>query len=187
MLAEAQVRCAKMSVSKRFGRFKDEEEKAVRTPQVAEDQALKQLTEAWGKVRWKDEMGWDGKNYPACLKAIAGIQYTAKDVEKFSIALADLGITEDSRCAGLFLSALVNNCPESEFVIHAKHLDERVDLLGYRNTKNITIVGDAGNWVGSKMTSGKITVEGNTGFCAGDCMKNGEIVISGNSRHDRGY
>jgi len=61
-----------LAVSKRFGRFKDEDEKAVRAPDLAEDQTLRRLKEAWGKVKWKQDD--ETTNYPACLEAIKAIR-----------------------------------------------------------------------------------------------------------------
>jgi formylmethanofuran dehydrogenase subunit C len=189
MLAEAQrtIPDARLSVSKRFGRFKDEDEKAVRAPHVVEDETLKQLKEAWNKAHL-EVLENEGRCYSSCLFAIKGIQYTAKDVEKFSIALAEFQDMEIFYVkAGYFLSALINNCPDSDFVIHTKHLDEKINCLGLFNTKNITIAGDAGDCLGFWMTGGKITVEGNAGEGAGKEMKNGEIVIDGDADYYLGY
>jgi formylmethanofuran dehydrogenase subunit C len=188
MQAEAQrvvVPVPALSVSKRFGRFKDEDEKAVRVPQVAEDQVLKQLKEAWSRVQWKI-LGYFSEDECdlnlECLEAVKDIQYTAKDVEKFSIALVEFQDVELFRIkAGYFLSALISNCPESEFTIHTKHLEEKIEYLGLYNTKNITIDGDAGNVLGREMIGGRITVKGSTGNEAGLFIKNGEIVIEGDS------
>jgi formylmethanofuran dehydrogenase subunit C len=179
-----------MSVSKRFGRFKDEDEKAVRAPQVAEDQVLKQLKEAWAKVelrcgymlrpRYIDE------SYSACLNAIKGLSYSSKDVEKFSLALAEFQETKAfANKAGFFLSALINNCQDSDFIIHTKHL-KRIGYLGANNTKNITVDGDAGNCLAVIMSCGRISVDGNVGDGAGERLEGGEIVINGNSGYELG-
>jgi len=190
MLAEAQrqVHDTQMSVSKRFGRFKDEKEQPVRAPQVTEDHTLRQLKEAWAKVRFYDELlDLEGREYRSCLNAVRGLKYTSADVENFSIALAEFQDAEDFKeKAGYFLSALVNNCPDSDFVIHTRHMGGRIDHLGHYNTKNITIDGDAGENLAYRMEGGRITVEGNTGNDTGQEMKTGEIVINGDSGHSLG-
>jgi formylmethanofuran dehydrogenase subunit C len=103
-------------------------------------------------------------------------------VEKISLALAEFQDEEDFESkAGLFLSALINNCPESEFVIHTRHLGVKIFYLGLYNTKDITIKGDVGDYLAYSMSGGRITVEGNAGYGAGNTMENGEIIIDGNS------
>ena len=169
---------ARMAVSKRFGMYKDEGKKVVRSPEVVEDQTLRQLREAWRNVRWKDDISMDGE-YKSCLKAVKGIQYTAKDVERFSVALADAIPPGWNHRVGYFLSALINNCPDTDFIIHTKHLDTEIYHLGHHNTKNITIDGNAGDYLARSMSGGKITVEGNVGCSCGSYMKDGEIVING--------
>jgi formylmethanofuran dehydrogenase subunit C len=55
----------------------------------------------------------------------------------------------------------------------------RIHALGYRNIKNITILGDAGGKLGMCMQGGKITVKGNAGYSVGYWMEGGEIHIEG--------
>jgi len=187
MLAEVPRPVAATAVSKRFGWFKVEVEKAVRVPKIIEDQTQKQIIEAWLNVRWKHQKGVSKEDYMGCLKEIRDIRYTAKDVEKFSIMLEIFKESEDFAWrAGLYLSALINNCPENDFAIHIGHIDKKIESIGYQNTKNITVDGDAGNYLAIYMAGGRITVEGNTGI-AGQWMENGEIVINGNCGRFLGY
>jgi len=192
-LAEAQrvvLPDARLAVSKRFGRFKDEDEKAVRTPAIVRDETLEQLTDAWKRFGAKyKEINWSWleegpikKYYGIALSLISDIHYSTQDVEKFSIALAEFQDTDFFAFkAGLFLSALINNCPESEFVIHTSHLYGIVSFLGFYNKKNISVDGDIGDNLAKYMSGGKITVQGNAGNNAGIQMNGGEIVINGNS------
>jgi hypothetical protein len=168
---------AQLSVSKRFGRYKDEDEKAVRAPDIVEDQTLKQLRAAWHKMKWCNNAV---RNYSACLKAIKGLEYISKDVEKFSVACIQFQ-NEDLfwMNVGLFLSALINNCPDRDFVIQTRHLSTRINFLGYKNTKNIIVEGDAYS-VGNAMEGGKITVKGSAGLFIGHQMKDGRITVEGN-------
>jgi hypothetical protein len=175
-----------LAVSKRFGRYKDEGEKAVRVPQVAEDQTLKRLKEAFLKVHCNDIL-IRRQYYDAYMDAVRGLEYTSKDVEKFGIALAEFQDMEHFALkAGYFLSALINNCPDGDFVVHTGHLDREIGFLGLFNTKNITIEGDAGGTLGYRMESGRIIVEGNANGAAGTSMKAGEIVINGDAAQTLG-
>ena len=172
------IEIPRLAVSNIFGKYKKEEKKAVRAPEVIEDQTLNQLRQVWVNFQWKDEIHTWSENYPRCLKATRGIQYTSKDVEKFGIALAEFADMEGfPKRAGIFLSALINKCPERDFVIHTRHL--RIDCLGYKNSKNVIIDGDIGAQLGSYMKGGRITVEGNTRSWSGISMENGEIIING--------
>jgi len=173
----------RLAVSKRFGMYKDEENKVVRAPQVAVDETLRNLKEAWMKAGWLRVMRSADAEYLACVSAIGNTRYTSKDVGKFSMALAEFKDERDfAEKAGYFLSALVNNCAASEFVIVTSHLDRDIHDIGWDNTKDIKICGDVGRNLGMGMKRGRIIVEGNAGPCAGSFMENGEIVINGDCR-----
>jgi formylmethanofuran dehydrogenase subunit C len=192
-----------MSVSKRFGRFKDEDEKAVRKPDVKANPALEGMMQAWEGFRnteLKEEFYRGGKEYGdllyehalasmAHLHEVRGPRYTSKDVEKFSLALTEFqghGVDEFGVRAGPFLSALINNGYESDFIIHTRHLEEKIHYLALHNTKNITIDGNAGDCLARCMSGGKITVEGNAGYAAAENVKGGEIVINGSCGYGLG-
>jgi len=174
---------ARLTVSKRFGRFKDEEEHAVRGIPIVEDRVLEQLVKAWAKVPFDDvtyACSPLAEHHSKFVAAINGIRYTSKDVEKFSIALTAFQHERFfSEKAGIFLSALISGCPDSDFVIHTMHLDEKIRFLGFHNTKNITVAGDIGGNICNYMLGGRIIVEGNAERCAGQWMESGEIVING--------
>lgn len=76
------------AADKRFGRYKPEREKAVRAPEVKEDRVLQQLRGAWGRFEYS---GYTSpvRNYPRAQKALKGLRYTPKDVERFSLVLAE--------------------------------------------------------------------------------------------------
>lgn len=158
----------------RFGRYKPEEEKEVRKVEVKADRVLEQLIAAWKKLG-------DGRRYGDALRYVADIDYSAKDVENFSITLAEFQDEERfADKAGYLLSALVNNGKDTEYVIHTHHLSQKIDYLGYANTKNILVDGDAGNFVGQLMKGGKITVNGKAGEGAGMWLAGGAIIVNGN-------
>jgi formylmethanofuran dehydrogenase subunit C len=107
---------------------------------------------------------------------------TAIDVEAFCVMLPEFqGEKNFSFKAGLFLSALINSSKESRFIVHTRHLAEPIDVLGYKNTKDIVVNGNAGHGIGIMMESGTIVVNGNVGECLGDRMSGGSITVNGDS------
>jgi len=166
-----------------FGKYKPEAEKDVRKVEVKEDRVLEQLKAALRKFEYNDNEYSDA-NYKNALGHVKDLVYSAKDVENFSVALA--GFQDENRCsekAGHFLSALINNGKDSEYVIHTRHLNRGIDFLGYGNTKNITVEGDVGVFVGENMRCGTITVNGSAGEYAGAKMEGGTITVNGNALH----
>ena len=72
----------------KFGKYKPEEEKEVRKLTVKEDEVLKQLKAAWKKFKYGKVEAFDD-NYRNALKLVKCIDYSAKDVERFSLALVE--------------------------------------------------------------------------------------------------
>ncbi|NYZ74131.1 hypothetical protein H0O00_03235 [Candidatus Micrarchaeota archaeon] len=166
-----------LAMANRFSRYKPEEEKAVRKVEVVEDETLKRLKEAWkscGVIKLED--------YNKLHETVKKLRHSAKDVERFSLALAEFqGEERFPESAGLFLSALINSCRSRKFVIHTHHLAKPVHHLGFGNTKSIAVKGDAGAAVGFYMQNGTITVEGDAGGWTGSCMAGGSIVVKWNA------
>ena len=119
-------------------------------------------------------------DYHEAEKSIAGLAYSAKDVERFSLTMPEL---KGKNClawhAGLFLSALINHGTGAGYVIHTRHRKRAPDALGFFNTKNIRVEGPVGLWLGEFMKRGIIVVNGNAGDCVGEGMKNGHIIVWG--------
>ncbi len=105
--------------------------------------------------------------------------------------------------AGLFPSYLLNElCSEKEITLE---IDKPWDYLGFKNSKNLNIIGacgdsygyentgniviegDCGDLCGNGMTEGKIIVNGNCGCWCGDDMKGGNIVVKGDCGDLCGY
>jgi len=161
----------------KFGRYKPEQEKEVRKVQITEDEVLKQLKDAWRRYG----PGFFGYSYETALKAVREISYSAADVENFCIALAEFQDEKHfSERAGYFLSALINNGKDSDYVIHTRYLGKELSQLGYKNTKNIVVNGNAGDWAGLQMGGGSITVNGNANARLGEGMRGGTIIVNGN-------
>jgi len=174
----------RMAVSKRFGMYKKEEKVGVRKAEIKEDQTLGKFSKIWRKV-FKLGKGMDqediGKLHTALSKLLKRMEYSHKDVEKFSLVLADLPHEEDMPGkAGLFLSALINNGKDSDYVVHAEPFGQ-IDILGFRNRKGITLKGNGGVWIGTEMKGGELIVEGDVDDEIGGEMTGGKILVKGNS------
>jgi formylmethanofuran dehydrogenase subunit C len=169
-----------LAIGGRFKGYNPEEEKASSKAEVRESEAVKQMKAAW--KAWKyDPDDFIRDNYRATLMIVKNLQYSAKDVEEFSLVLEEFQYEEGfSNKAGLFLSALINNGNESDYLIHTQHLKMPPGNLGYKNEKNIIVNGDVGYFVGISMKGGSITVKGNAGGAVGSHMKNGSITVEGN-------
>lgn len=192
----------------RFARYAPEGEKQTRQAEVVEDETLKQLKDAYRRSvceYYYETMEVFDEPYEDSLKNLEGINYTAEDVEKFTIALAEFQDEKDfSKKAGLFLSALINNGNDTDYTVITNHLSEPLHCFAYKNRKNIVvegnvgesfahymeagtvlIQGDAGDHLANRMIDGEITVEGNVGFGAAS-IQGGKVTIKGNAGHSFG-
>lgn len=190
---------SRTSASKKFGKYKKEEEKAVRKPEVKEDRILKQLKRAWKNFKFPEKkcfdegfFGEDGHQiaeylftellYSKAESCIKKVKYSPLDVEKFSLALWDFQQEPNfASKAGIFLSAMINNGQDTEYIIHTNHLSKMLDLIGFRNSKNIIVNGNVGRRAGCLMRDGSFIVKGNAGNVLGDGMVGGRIVINGDA------
>ena len=170
------------SAAGQFGRYKKEEKKEVRQANVRESESIRQIIEVW-KTFDSSEItkGWSIKMrepYNKLLERIKHINYSANDVEKFSIMLIGFQDERDFEFkAGLFLSALINNGKDRNYVIHIANLEKEVACFGYLNTKNISINGDIGQFFAFNMIEGEITVNGSAKGVMAQGIKGGTIII----------
>ena len=175
-----------------FGRYKPEPQQEVRQPVVKPNKALAKLIESWKKFDFNciayDVRERAEEPYIKALELIRNLRYSAHEVEQFSIALVQFQKEREfSEKAGIFLSALINNGSETNYVIHTRHLDKKLSCLGVFNKKNLVIEGDVYYGVGKMMLGGSITVNGNVDFRAGFLMFGGKLVINGNTGTETGY
>jgi glutamate synthase domain-containing protein 3 len=185
------ARIPALAMANRFSKYAPEAEKSIRTAEVTHNPVL----DAMKKVFWSVGIGYNRRaapNYKDLLEAVKTLEYTAKDVGLFSLVLPELEKEQNSRKrtdfesgafglkAGLFLSALINNGKEQEYVLHIP-ADIRLERLAYRNTKNITISGNTGIYCGQEMKGGSITINGDAGICCGKSLRGGSITINGNA------
>lgn len=178
---------SRAAASKRFGRYKTEKEKTVRKADIKKDEVLKKFRAAWGVYSRENSITFEGY-YELAVLVVKELQYSSRDVERFSIALTEFQDEERfSERAGAFLSALINNGKDRDYLIHTGQLDKPVERLGYRNTKNITINGDVGAQLGAHMREGSIIVEGDARNFVGLTMEGGSITVDGNAEEFVGF
>ena len=173
-------------MANKFSKYKPEEEKAVRTPEVVKYET--QLKLAWNMI-WYKSTAYQRfhADYENMLDMVKTLEYSAKDIEEFSLALGEFqGEKYFANKAGLFLSALINNCNDKDFIIHTVQFTEPLGYIGYRNTKNIVVNGDAGELCGERMEGGSIIVNGDAGDCCGEEMEGGTITVEGHAGHSCG-
>jgi len=157
-------------------------------PIAEPSKALEGMKKAWGNCspECAGEFEWISE-YRRMLAEISGLGYSAKDVEIFSIALAEFQCEKKfSERAGLFLSALINNCEADEFAITTRHLTEHISILGFQNKKKIRVEGDIADNAGWQTESGTLIVNGNAAKNVGAFMSGGAIIVNGNAGGDIG-
>jgi hypothetical protein len=182
-----------LAISKRFGRYKDEDEQPVRKQDVKASEAVGRMMEAFKQFNCSTlgviNRDAERNTYKDCLAAVRNLDYTSEDVMAFCSELEKYDGKRTSvfpSKAGMFLSALINNSTDFEFAINITNLPP-LDRFGYMNTKKITVIGSVGDWCGELMHGGEITVSGSTGNGAGNQMKEGKIRILGNAGEQAGF
>lgn len=164
-----------------FARYKPEKVEEVRKSIVQESETLQQFRVLWAKIQ---NMSKPNKGYRDIVDGVKQLDYSASDVENFSLILSEFQNEKQfSVRAGVMLSALINSGKDDNYVVHTRHLDTQIDYLGYENTKNIIVDGDAGGLLGHAMKRGRIIVKGSVGVGLGDEMHDGEIIVE----KDAGY
>jgi hypothetical protein len=174
-----------LAIGKRFKGYGQESERNQKKADIRADKVLQQLKDAFRKTEcWypSEHLEVFDEPYESALENLKGISYTAEDVHKFTIVLSELQGEEgySSKKAGLFLSALVNNGAERDFMLVLGHIAVPPHCLAYKNTKNILIEGDVGRTFGMGFQSGLATIKGSAGEHMGMGMQGGAITVEGN-------
>jgi len=191
-----------LAASKRFGKYKTEEQKPVREPGLKghDEKKVEQLLEIYGKIRFISYFNPDFMPedvYRLMLVALRKIHCTKYEVAAFCSRLPKCIKKGDSLVdslvkPGLFISALINSTRGNDFMINTQEIQFiespwwRIASLGYKNTKRIKVVGDVGNDLGEKMLKGEIHVLGNAGDTIGNSMRGGKIIVNGNAGDEIG-
>ena len=167
---------------KKFSRFKKENAKPVRELRKAEE--TEKLREMKRLCKWLIECymkpdDLKGEFSGPLEGKLSGIDYSAKDVEEFSIMMKELEGPDDLGW-GLktFIEILIYSCNDDNFVIHTSHLEYDMSFgMAGMEGKTVTFIGDL-DGVGDGMESGRVIVKGNAGI-VGNGMLGGEIHIEG--------
>lgn len=170
---------------KKFHGYTPEERKIMRTADIREDVVQKQLIELWRNFNERA-----GRLDPSYIEIydIANLarnlvkeEYSSEDLEKFVVVLTQF---QDERKfpikAGALLSALINAGKDQDYVIKVDHFDEPISALGFKNRKNLRIIGNLYRSIGVEMKGGSITVEGDVRYTVGSKMEGGTIIVNGN-------
>ena len=183
---KADARIQRCTIIDPFKNYKLEDEKHIKTFRIEGNKTLKQLKKVFRRSKCNNE--YIEQNYMKTLSLIKSIRCSSKDITAFSLALTEFQERENFKeKAGIFLSALINNCSETEFTAITEHLSKLINYLGYMNTKNITVQGDVGDIVGCYMEKGLVTIHGNAEEFVGDGMKGGSITIKGDAGDNVGF
>ena len=164
-------------IPKGFRGYKPEKVQTTRKIDIKTDVHLEHLKDAFRKHH-----GHDTEGYYNNATSLLTMNYSAADVEKFCLSLADLNRNFYKGFAlGPFLSALVNNGRDNDYRLCISHIDLWIDYLGFRNRKKVTIEGNVGHALGELMERGIIIVNGNAGDGVGYMMSDGVIIVNGNA------
>jgi hypothetical protein len=176
-----------LSAEGRFSKYGPEEEIASRIAEIRDSEPVRKLVGAWRAHKYtistrSGNFDYAYQSYERALELIRDLDYTSEDVENFSLVLGEHQHEANFKeKAGMFLSALINNGQDDDYVVHTKHFKEDLDHFGYKNKKNITVNGPVGVYCFANMVSGRVVVEGNAEYITAQEMEGGELIIKGNA------
>jgi glutamate synthase domain-containing protein 3 len=165
---------------RKFGGYKPDKPKIIREVKVEETETFRKLKQSAAKSL---DLHSKGKgNY--AHNFLRHLDYSAEDVERLSIALADFESHESFRFLGDFLATAVRCGQDSEYVIHASHLKTAFSSFGPLNIsgKHVEFFGSA-DTICNKMSGGSLIIHpgGSRIKFLGAQMKGGSITIIGES------
>ena len=164
-----------------------QEERTTSEIKVEKNPVLEELVEIYaGWLEEKIKLGC-GNAYQLCLTKTKPLVYTSKDISGLCLRLNKYEHQKQFEWSGLFLSVLINNCKDEEFLLLTDHLDKQINCIGYENTKKIVVQGNTKNYTGDSMSDGSIEVKGNTKKYTGYLMSGGSITVKGNTQDNTGF
>jgi formylmethanofuran dehydrogenase subunit C len=169
-------------------KFSEQEEQGnEKKPQIITNGRIEAMRELFSKYKSISSNIALDNVYDLAVQLTNSIKYSSQDIALFSISLVHFQSEQFFvRGTGEFLSALINNSEDENFTIVTSNLSFPISNIGYKNTKNISIEGNAGNNVGVGMIRGAIHVNGNVGDTLGYKMDDGIITVNGNSKYQTG-
>ncbi len=180
-----------MSINDYLGELGEQKFQGESIIQIIENPVVRRICEkyeCWLKED-KDRIGRDvghGNEHDYCWDLVKDVFYTVKDVFDFSVMLKKYEKQKGFSFTGLFLSALINNSEKNDFKIITSHLYNKIDLVGFFNKKNLTVIGDVGQKAAWSMKGGEIVITGNTGTHTGMGMKAGKLMVEGSTDYSAG-
>jgi hypothetical protein len=198
MATRRRSQVSKSAASKRFGQYKREDAKKHRNAEIKPNETTAKLRRLWQRfIEVEDpksgfQEAFDDNAYKDAVEILGQEKISAEDIMVFLLSLTEKDVNDDSLTMdrydqrgylGIFISAMVNESRDSDFVLRTEQLDFLIDCLGYRNRKIITITGDVGQYLGCGMEDGSITVMGRAENQFGDQMTGGEIHLEGDGEY----
>ena len=155
-----------------------EERKEIKIPEIRTNPALEYLVKNY---KLYIEQATDFEKARRIQHFLKINPVKSNEIEEFSLILGEHQRLNNFNLSGFYLSKLINESIDEDFIIHTKHLEKLIDCIGYNNFKNLTINGNAGRLVGGYMKDGRIEVKGNAGDWVGYGMEGGRIEVKGNA------
>lgn len=123
--------------------------------------------------------------YHLAEKIVGDLPYQADEIHIFIQKVLNIEENRPMRSNGLFLSLLINNCPDKRVNLRLGESGTKIDYLGYRNQRELFIQGNAGYFLGQGMKEGQIKISGTV---KGLGKVRGGIVYSGDKLlYPRGF
>jgi len=170
------------AVRRKFGGYKPEKPKIVRTAEVHEPEAVKVFRDAWERYRTPTWISTIPGSFRMACDLVGDFKASAHDVGLMMVAATDLKAgrgTDYANKVGLLITAFINKGSDSTYELSTHHLPVPPRELGRQNTKNLVIRGNNLDAVGTYMESGTIIVYGNTSNNTGAGMGGGTILVVG--------
>ncbi|MFH0860060.1 MAG: hypothetical protein V1921_02570 [Candidatus Altiarchaeota archaeon] len=124
-------------------------------------------------------------NYLYASEAASGVSVDANAMQRFiDVILPSYSDTEVyfQFQAGMFLSALINNCPDNNIVLDVARLPKLNYLCScLDNQKEVTILGDVGNYAAFGAKSGKVTIHGSAENGLGSELDGATVMVDGDA------
>ncbi len=151
-------------------------------PKFREEKPADGLHAVFASLLAQEGIGEPEEFYAKACGSVGATKAEPKDVMAFSGGLRQYRSKPDAGWkAGLFISALINSSDHQHFVLAATGAGQPMDYIGFRNEKNLVIIGHAGSRLGWEMKNGSIYVDGNAGNEAGGKMADGKIWVQGDA------